>query len=366
MISRLLGLVMLAGVASCSSHPFSAGQPVIMPASVSTVAFGSCADEDKDQPIWDAVNAIEPDVFVFLGDNVYADTADEAKIRASYGKLAAKPGYAKLRQSKTAILATWDDHDYGKNDGGKEFEGKDAARRAMLDFFGEPADSPRRKRDGIYESYLFGPEGQRVQIIVLDTRFNRDELRGDAAYQVKGEDGPYFAGGGGDGTILGEAQWRWLEKQLRQPADVRLIASSIQFVADDHGWEKWANFAGERQRMLDLIDETDANGVIFLSGDRHICELTCLPAESEDDEQAEETQGIDYPLYDITSSGLTNVYHAAARRAGRLRVGEAFAQQHYGLIRIDWASRTLRIQTLDVKNQPLIDHTVNLATLVDD
>ncbi|MCH2153683.1 MAG: hypothetical protein MK089_10120, partial [Phycisphaerales bacterium] len=43
---------------------------------VSRVAFGSCANHEIPQPIWEAVASWAPDVFVFLGDNVYGDTED--------------------------------------------------------------------------------------------------------------------------------------------------------------------------------------------------------------------------------------------------------------------------------------------------
>ena len=76
--------------------------------------------------------------------------------------------------------------------------------------------------------------------------------------------------------MLGEDQWAWLEEQLRTPAEVRLIASSIQVVAEDHGWEKWMNFPHERERLYRLIRETRAEGVVFLSGDRHLAELSMM------------------------------------------------------------------------------------------
>ena len=37
------------------------------------IAFGSCANQNAPQPIWDAVLAYRPEVFLFVGDNVYGD-----------------------------------------------------------------------------------------------------------------------------------------------------------------------------------------------------------------------------------------------------------------------------------------------------
>ena len=102
---------------------------------LSRIAFGSCLGQDLPQPIWKRVLAVKPDVFVFLGDNVYSDTDDEKRLRAAYAKLAAQPGFQQLRKS-TRILATWDDHDYGTNDSGGDFPAKAMSQQVFLDFFG--------------------------------------------------------------------------------------------------------------------------------------------------------------------------------------------------------------------------------------
>jgi alkaline phosphatase D len=43
---------------------------------LSRIAFGSCANQDHPQPVWDAIVVTQPELFLFLGDNVYADTED--------------------------------------------------------------------------------------------------------------------------------------------------------------------------------------------------------------------------------------------------------------------------------------------------
>src|SRR5262245_16802130 len=84
------------------------------------IAFGSCAQQNRPQPIWEAVVTSNPDLFLFIGDTVYGDTKDMAVLRACYDKLAAMPGYQKLKKT-CPILATWDDHDYGWNDAGADY-----------------------------------------------------------------------------------------------------------------------------------------------------------------------------------------------------------------------------------------------------
>lgn len=87
---------------------------------LSRIALGSCAKQNLPQPIWEPILASKPNLFVFLGDNIYGDSKDMDVIRRKYAQLAAKPGYQKLRAS-VPILATWDDHDYGADDAGNEY-----------------------------------------------------------------------------------------------------------------------------------------------------------------------------------------------------------------------------------------------------
>jgi alkaline phosphatase D len=209
------------------------------------VAFGSCNSPLDPTPVWDAVGNRFPDAWIWLGDTVYADSprpigpTPEARARVSLDRLADHyarqndlPGYRLLRQ-RARILGTWDDHDYGENDAGAEFVGRAEAQRHFLDFYGEPADSPRRTRPGIYASHRFGPPGHVVQIVTLDTRSFRSPLRrGDSpeAGWIDGIPGNYLPSADPAATVLGAEQWRWLESVLRQPADVRVIVSSIQIL----------------------------------------------------------------------------------------------------------------------------------------
>ena len=80
-----------------------------------------------------------------------------------YAKAKANPGYSRLLRN-ARVVGTWDDHDYGLNDAGKEFDRKAINQRLMLDFLDEPLDSPRRKQAGVYASYTFGPSNKRVKV----------------------------------------------------------------------------------------------------------------------------------------------------------------------------------------------------------
>ncbi|MFO0411515.1 MAG: alkaline phosphatase D family protein [bacterium] len=183
LMAGTVGAGLIAGSVRAEPDPHSQSDRTL-----TRIAFGSCAKSDKPQPIWDAVLAARPDLFIFLGDNVYLDTRDPAVMRRKYAELAAQPGFQRLKASGIPILATWDDHDFGENDAGADYPMKEESRRQFLDFFGAPADSPRRTRDGIYTAHVFGPPGRRVQIILPDLRWNRTPLLplelGDQGYEA--------------------------------------------------------------------------------------------------------------------------------------------------------------------------------------
>jgi len=345
--SRLAPLLALFAAA-----PFAgAAQPAGDEAVVSRVAFGSCLGQDGVQPIWDHVLAAKPDVFVLLGDNVYADTNDSVELRAAYAKLGAQPGFQKLRTA-ARLLATWDDHDYGENDVGAEHPNKEASKQAFLDFFGVAKDSPRRQRDGVYHSEVFGPPGRRVQVILLDTRFNRSPLAfaEDESDLIDG--GRYLPNADPQATLLGPKQWAWFEEQLRVPAQVRIIGSSIQVVDEDSGGEKWANFPLERKKLYSLLWRS--TGSLFISGDRHFAELSMMDGEA------------GYPIYDLTASSLNWSEHMfRMMERNRHRIAVLNRGDNFGLIEIDWSRRDplLRLKIVDEDGDTMIHHKVELSVL---
>ncbi|MBL8629820.1 MAG: alkaline phosphatase family protein [Rhodospirillaceae bacterium] len=347
---------------AANANPTSDPHPALR-RTLSRIAFGACAHQSKAQPVWDAILETKPDLFVFLGDNVYGDTRDMAELRRCYAQLAEKPGFKRLRDN-VPIISVWDDHDFGENDSGGDYPMKAQSRAAFLDFWNEPKDSPRRKRDGVYASYIFGPMGQRVQIILPDLRTHRTSLSTldlggmdykdwAAARQKAGLSvpGPYARNSDANATMLGDAQWAWLEEQFHAPVDVRIFGSSLQVLADFPGWESWINYARDHQRLIDLVRRQRAGGMVFLSGDTHYGELSKLDLN------------VPYPLWDITSSGLTEVWSDVPPNTNRQ--GEAVREVNFGTVTIDWAGAATRIslQVRDVKGAVKLQQTVPLEAL---
>lgn len=327
--------------------------------------FGSCAKQDQPQPIWDAIIEAEPQRFVLLGDNIYGDSENMDVLREKYALLGAQPGFKKLRET-CPVLATWDDHDYGKNDGGAEYTMRRESQQVFLDFFGAAPDDVRRKRDGVYSATILGPPGKRMQIVLLDARFFRSPLKKTTQKAEPGEGfrGIYAENTDADATVLGAEQWKWLEAELAKPAELRLIGSGVQFVAHENGWETWGNFPKERERMLKLLRDKRVNGVVFLSGDRHLAEISCLSASHAD--------GIGYPLYDVTSSSLNapsrNLTKAGVRFANELnsyRVGLTFFDVNHGAVLVDWneADPVVRLQVRDEKGGVVLQQRFPLSRL---
>ena len=143
---------------------------------VSRIAFGSCGHQDHDQPVLNTVVSKKPDLFIYLGDNIYGDTKDMEVLKAKYEKLGSKEEFQNLR-ANVPTLSVWDDHDYGWNDAGKEYEFKGRSKDIFLDFWKVPANSLRREHAGIYGSHYFQDSKRTVQVILLDTRTFRDPLK---------------------------------------------------------------------------------------------------------------------------------------------------------------------------------------------
>ena len=287
------------------------------------VAFGSCNMSQEPNAFWDNILAAKPDVWIWGGDIVYADTDDVEKLRATYAMQDTVQGYAKLK-AEVPIIGTWDDHDFGVNDGGSDFTIKAESQQVFLDFMGVPKDSERRNQEGVYTSHDYKtPEGK-VKILILDTRYFRSELVND-----EHPDRRYKPNLADDATVLGDVQWKWLQTELNNSdADFNLIMSSIQFLSGEHGFETWGNFPKEVEKLENMIVDSKARGVMILSGDRHISEFSrkTLP-------------GMSYPLIDFTSSGLTHSYFSYSGEPNRYRVGDVISSKSYGTITLNLKSK---------------------------
>jgi alkaline phosphatase D len=340
----------------CFASPGAAQEPKLPPAPapdvsplISRIAFGSCSSQDRPMPLLRTLVEWKPDLFIYLGDNIYGDTRDMTVLQAKYGELAANRDFQALR-AQVPLIATWDDHDYGEDDAGSEYPFKTESKEIFLKFWNEPNPSPRREHPGIYTSYVFADEsiGKRLQVILLDTRTFRDPLTRNELSSWRND---YRPDSDRSKTFLGDAQWKWLGERLREPADLRIIGTSIQFAHQHNGWESWTNFPHEVHRMVDLIKDCNANGVVFISGDVHWGELSVLRPPS------------GYPLYDVTASGINQEWDEL--EPNQNRIGEACMDHHFGMIEIDWtrADPAMSLRIHDYSGRARVRKTVRQSEL---
>ena len=292
---------------------------------VEVIAFGSCTRQNAEDQLWDEILKQKPQVWIWGGDNIYGDSHDLTVLKKKYDQQKSRPGYQALR-SACAITGTWDDHDYGVNDGGKFFSRKKESQVLAADFLDLPRNHPVRQREGLYHAQTFGPKDRQVKVINLDTRYFRDTLYREHYFDSVTKNRTYRYLPNASGDVLGEAQWQWLAEELadEQPRLV-ILNSSIQVISEEHRFEKWGNFPRARQRLLDLLSRAKAKRLLIISGDRHIAEFSEL-----------NVPGISYPLVDFTSSGLTHTWSTPWEEPNRFRSGPLVIEKNFGLIRMNW------------------------------
>ncbi len=264
---------------------------------VYSIGFGSCLTQERSMPIFNSIKAEDYDLFLMLGDNA-----------------------------------------------GKEYAFKEDAEQLFLDFWNVPQDDIRRTRPGLYFEWIEDIEGITVQMLFLDTRFFRDALLPTDERGAPGKE-RYLPQTDTSTSMLGDVQWSWLEQKMASEVDHRVIVSSIQFLAMGHGWEAWKTMPHERQRLIDLIDTSSSDSVLFISGDRHRGGLYQLTSSSGKN------------IVEMTSSSL-NLSFTNDEEAGPLRVGPTFVQENYGEILLNKSTNNLTVNLKD--NQGNIVQSVDL------
>jgi alkaline phosphatase D len=271
------------------------------------IAFGSCPkyQDDRIQPIWRWVDHHQPDIFFWIGDNVYADTLDPDIIREEYRRQRDVPGLQPILHH-VSHLAVWDDHDYGLNNHDRTNPIKQGAYEAFVQYWANPAYGlPEVK--GVFFKYTWG----RVDFFFLDDRWYRDPAE---APDVPGK------------TMLGGGQLAWLKSELETSGAVfKVLVSGSGFsVEKGPGGDSWAAYLHERNELFDFIRDQEISGVVLLSGDTHIGELNVIPWSGRGG----------YDLYDLVSSPLAQMTPDSwLERRPERRIWPAFFQSsNFGLV----------------------------------
>tara|TARA_B100001564_G_C20630441_1_gene666892 strand:+ start:393 stop:1418 length:1026 start_codon:yes stop_codon:yes gene_type:complete len=300
------------------------------------IGFASCLNQEKKMPIFNTIKAEGFELFLMMGDNVYGNSKSEhlKELNAAYNKQ--RKNFDKL-DFDFPIEAIWDDNDYGLGDGGKEYHLKEKSKELFLEFWGISNDDPRRKRSGLYHEIMKDYKSKSIQILFLDTRTFRDNLKPSDDKGAVGKE-RYIPFLDSSLTMLGDEQWQWLAQKMSVKTDYRFIISSIQFLAIGHGWECWNNLPYERQKLINLIDRSNIKHTVLLSGDRHRAGLYRLITKS------------NKIISEMTSSSL-NVPYSNSEELGPLRIGGTYSRENYGVIHLDELEDSISVSLKNIKNE---------------
>lgn len=306
-----------------------------------TIAFGSCNNQTLENTLWNEIKKNNPEIWIWGGDIIYSDTDDMSFLQKNYAVQKNKPNYSNFIQN-IEVFGTWDDHDYGINDGGKEYIQKKASQQLFLDFLDVAKDDLRRKQEGIYFSKEYAVGKNNVKIIILDTRYFRTALIRDTISKKR-----YVPNLDSKADMLGDKQWEWLEKELTNSnASFHIIMSSIQFLSAEHGFESWGNMPNEVKKLENILVDSKAKNVIILSGDRHISEIS-----------KKKVEGLAYPLIDFTSSGMTHSYTSYSGEPNKYRIVDVVFDKSFGILNINFENNTVDMEIRGEHNELLRSFT---------
>ena len=285
-----------------------------------TLGFGSCLHQDRSMAILKTIEKKELDLFMFIGDNVYGDQKDGEldKLIRTY-----KQQYNNLENflKNVSTEFIWDDHDFGLNDGGSDYRYKDRAKELFLETWKIPSQDQRRLRDGLYFDKMIEKNGLKVHLIFLDNRTFKSEWKLTDEFNKEGKE-RYVKDFDPNKTLLGKKQWQWLKEKLNEDSNIKIILSSLQILSLGHGWESWDKLPLERERLFNLIDESNVSNLFILSGDRHRGGFYRFKTNDNND------------IYEFTSSSLNLPIPFNTEEKGPLRIGSTYRKANFGVVRI--------------------------------
>lgn len=242
------------------------------------VCFGSCHFQSSPQTHWAKIAKHNPDLWLWLGDNIYGDTRDLNILKEKY-QMVLKGPYGRFR-NRFPVDGIWDDHDFGEDGANRLYPHKVESQKLHHDFMGLPKDHIRRKQEGIYHTRT-ECEGK-VKFYFLDTRYFKEEEKGKGS------------------SLLGEKQWQWLEREMEEStALINIFVTPIGFLLNRlFVTEDWAEYPDDKKRLLDKIEQLNLSGIFFMSGDKHFGSFI---------KRGQERNGEKVDYYEFQSSGLTHV-----------------------------------------------------------
>ena len=296
-----------------------------------TLALGSCnyvGEPEYDRPgkpyggdyqIFESINDKNPDLMLWLGDNIYLREVDWYSMTGIHHRYTHTRSIPEMQAllGRTHHYAIWDDHDFGPNDSDRSFIHKDKTLQAFKDFWANPSYG-LPGQEGITTMFQWAD----IDFFLLDNRYYRSPNNRKT----------------GEQTILGETQLEWLIDALASSrAAFKLVVIGGQVLNTASVYENYANrHSQERDYLINKISAEGIENVIFLTGDRHHTELSKLVTKDR------------VTIYDFTVSPLTSGAASKVTESNGNRVENTLVtQRNFGLIKVEGPFRE-RVLTLSV------------------
>lgn len=276
-----------------------------LPAAIKKLKFAvvSCANDEfypkGGAELWSGLWTAQPQFILEIGDNVYADVKDgkalnpitERNIWDRYIETRSLLNIYK-KHKLIPIVAIWDDHDYGYNDGDRTFALKDKSLQIFKDFFAQD-DISQIFQNGPSNSSMYTVGGQRF--LFMDDRYYRSvnkpssafiKNKGYAAYPVKSDNETYE-------THFGKEGEAFIDKYINEDQKPTWLISGDQFFGNYHNFESYeGNHPNSFRKFISQLKLAKAK-IVFVSGDRHVSEIMKISKSD-----------LGYKSYEITSSPI--------------------------------------------------------------
>ncbi|CAD71382.1 probable alkaline phosphatase D [Precursor] [Rhodopirellula baltica SH 1] len=217
-----------------------------------SVGFVSCVDIEPNG-IWKEMQTLDLDMVCLMGDTPYIDSTDLAKVRSRHRQFLQMSDLAEL-SGNTSTVGTWDDHDFGRNNGnGRNLsKGKADTRRGFVNY--RAHSQYGNATEGVYHKSDLGM----MEVFFLDPR-----------YFSQTEPSPVDAS---QPTCFGSEQWTWLLTELRDSkAPFKVLAfGAIWEDKKNKETDDMFTYWYERDALLDIIRNENISGVVLLGGDIHV------------------------------------------------------------------------------------------------
>jgi alkaline phosphatase D len=299
-----------------------------------SIAFGSCTyvnDTEFDRPgkpygqsdsIFNVISSLKPNAMIWGGDNIYLREGDfetQTNMENRYIKAREVPSIQKLL-STCPQYAVWDDHDFGPNDSHSSFQYKKESLAAFKEMWGNSNYGfPQNENNCITGKVSIND----VDLYLLDNRSFRIPPGTEGLTP----------------QMLGKEQILWLMEDLKtSKASFKLIALGSQVLSSVADFENYANYTEERDYLILLLEKNNIKNVVFLTGDRHFCELSEVKLES------------GTRLLDLTSSPLTSKPYGNSKEINSNRVEGTFVgEQNFAHISFSGSAkeRTMNINLIN-------------------